>query len=85
MSKSCYSNNLVIFSLSFFLDVMFLSYLYSKLVEGVVEQVLETGYEALVQSVPLGTGKQNWDDGGRSLDLTIVVSLVTVHCRLKHQ
>ena len=56
-----------------------------KLVEGVVEQVLEAGQEALVQSVPGGGGEKGLDHRGGGLDLAVVVDLVTVDCCFKHQ
>lgn len=61
------------------------SYLQSKLVEGVVEQILEARYEALVQSVPSGSGEKRRDGGWGALQLAVVVSLVAVHSGLKHQ
>ena len=56
-----------------------------KLVEGVVEQVLEAGHQALVQSVPGSGREQGLHRRGGALHLAVVVDLVTVHCGLKHQ
>lgn len=61
------------------------SYLQSKLVEGVVEQILEARYEALVESVPSGSGEKRRDGRWGALQLAVVVSLVAVHSGLKHQ
>lgn len=57
----------------------------AELVEAEVEQVSEAGQQALVQFVTCGLWEDGWDGGRRTLDLLVVMDLVPVHGRLKHQ
>lgn len=61
------------------------AHLQPKLVEGVVEQVLQARNEAVVQSVSLCRGEESRYGGRGSQELPIMVSLVTIHRSLKHQ
>lgn len=57
----------------------------AKLVEAEVEQVFNAGQEAIVQLVTYGLGEDGRDGGRRTLYLLIVMNLVSIHGRLKHQ
>lgn len=56
-----------------------------KLVVAEVEQVSDAGQQALVQLVTCGLWEDNQDGGRRTLYLLVVVDLVPIHGRLKHQ
>lgn len=78
------ATNIVIASVSYFWSKRN-SYLKAKLVEAVVEQVFDAVQETLVQRVTAGLGKDDWNRRRRALLLSVVMNLVPVHCRLKHQ